>query len=128
MVFTPFKRAWLSYVQQYGFEYLGKVAAKTLNNSLDSETHKQTSSAGNHCANMQEGLSAKWPLASDFEQQALPIFLEDKISNYGDMRDIPSIKGTSGISPYLAAGVISPRYVLRVLITRLHQSQTIVIH
>ena len=40
----------------------------------------------------------------------------EKIFNYHSHRDIPSIKGTSGLSPYLAAGVISPRYVLRSLI------------
>ena len=36
----------------------------------------------------------------------------DKISNYQEARDTPSINGTSLLSPYLAAGVISPRQCL----------------
>ena len=30
----------------------------------------------------------------------------DNITNYGDQRDIPSVKGTSRLSPYLASGQI----------------------
>lgn len=112
-VFTPFKRAWLRYVNQYGFDYLGKVqavstgdkAAKINDQSIDIESFNK-------------GSSRAWPFASIFEKEVLPKFLNDKVSSYGEHRDIPSIKGTSGISAYLAAGVISPRYVLRLLINK----------
>jgi deoxyribodipyrimidine photo-lyase len=43
------------------------------------------------------------------EQEALNIikqFVKDEINSYGELRDIPSIKGTSKISPYLAFGQI----------------------
>jgi len=104
-VFTPFKRAWLTYIQQAGFEYLGKVSSAIIEPvQLSSDTEQITS------------LSSAWPLATVFEQQVLPLFYQEKISAYNSQRDIPSIKGTSGISPYLAAGVISPRYVLRLLL------------
>ena len=106
-VFTPFKRAWLTYVQQGGFEYLGKVSNKSLAvNKTDVQEEEQ------------KNISSTWPLASVFEQQILPTFYQKKISTYKLNRDIPSIKGTSGISPYLAAGVISPRYVLRLLLNK----------
>ena len=36
----------------------------------------------------------------------------NKISGYDEARDIPSIAGTSLLSPYLAAGIISPRQCL----------------
>ncbi|PKI14846.1 deoxyribodipyrimidine photo-lyase [Colwellia sp. 12G3] len=106
-VFTPFKRAWLTYLQQAGFDYLGKVCntTSTLTNT-DIESEKP------------ERISDAWPLAHVFEQQILPTFYQEKISTYQSHRDIPSIKGTSGISPYLAAGVISPRYVLRLLLNK----------
>lgn len=101
-VFTPFKRAWLTYVQEFGFDYLGK-----------------------HCQNLTivneetaEHQSGKWPLARDFEAQMLSRFLNEKIHAYNVQRDFPSIKGTSGLSPYLAAGVTSPRYVLRLLLNQ----------
>ncbi len=43
------------------------------------------------------------------EKKALAViknFIDDKIVNYGESRDIPSITGTSKISPYLASGQI----------------------
>ena len=43
---------------------------------------------------------------------------QEKLALYSDQRDIPSIKGTSGLSPYLAIGVISPRYLLFVLLNQ----------
>ena len=102
-VFTPFKRAWLTYVKQAGFDYVGKVSAQK-NNVTQYEHDKEDS------------VSSHWPLASEYEQNILPAFYQQKLSSYAQNRDIPSIKGTSGISPYLAAGVISPRYVLRLLL------------
>ena len=101
-VFTPFKRAWLTYVQEFGFDYLGKHCQNL--SSVNEETDKH--------------LSGKWPLARDFEAQMLPRFLNEKIHAYNVQRDIPSIKGTSGLSPYLAVGVTSPRYVLRLLLNQ----------
>ncbi|MDP7591570.1 MAG: deoxyribodipyrimidine photo-lyase [Litorilituus sp.] len=111
-VFTPFKRAWLAHVQANGFSYLGKAQAikrKAIKN-LDLE-HKVTSQP---C----KGVSKAWPVARIYEHQVFPAFIDKKLSLYGEQRDIPSIKGTSGISPYLAAGLISPRYVLRQLLNK----------
>mgnify|MGYP000321365237 FL=1 len=102
-VFTPFKKAWLKYVREFGFEYLGKLESKVCNDL--NETKENT-------------LSSSWPLATDYEKNALPNFFEEKVTEYADSRDIPSIKGTSGISPYLAAGVISPRFILMSLLNR----------
>jgi deoxyribodipyrimidine photo-lyase len=109
-VFTPFKRAWLRYVNQYGFDYLGKVQAVS--------TGDKTSSQAIDIESFNKGYSKAWPFATIFEQEVLPKFLNDKAANYGEHRDIPSIKGTSGLSAYLAAGVVSPRYVLRSLINK----------
>ncbi|MDF1683647.1 MAG: deoxyribodipyrimidine photo-lyase [Legionellaceae bacterium] len=43
-------------------------------------------------------------------------FIEHKIECYDQTRDIPSIYGTSCISPYLALGIISIRQCLQILI------------
>jgi deoxyribodipyrimidine photo-lyase len=102
-VFTPFKKAWLKHVKQFGFEYLGKVS-----NTTDIEPKDE----------LEDTLSSSWPLARDYELNTLPVFFENKVTSYATERDIPSIKGTSGISPYLAAGVISPRYILASLLNR----------
>jgi deoxyribodipyrimidine photo-lyase len=102
-VFTPFKRAWLKYVKQHGFDYLGKI-------------HTDTQLSSVLKSNTEESLSSSWPLVHEIENHVLPSFFDEKISYYHSQRDIPSVKGTSGLSPYLAAGVISPRYILRSLI------------
>jgi len=107
-VFTPFKRAWLNYVHSNGFDYLGKAE-----NAFKNCDGVQSSSESH-----QASCSQAWPLAHIIEHETLPTFFDDKLENYKRDRDIPSIKGTSGISPYLAAGLISPRYLLRLILNR----------
>jgi deoxyribodipyrimidine photo-lyase len=102
-VFTPFKRAWLTYVKQHGFDYLGKISPDTKFSSVSIN-------------NTDESPSSSWPLVHDIEKHVLPTFFNEKVFKYHSQRDIPSIKGTSGLSPYLAAGIISPRYILRSLV------------
>ena len=104
-VFTPFKKAWLKHVKQFGFDYLGKIVS---NSPGDVELN----------VDIENTTSSSWPLARDYESNALPTFFQEKVTSYAKHRDIPSIKGTSGISPYLAAGVISPRYVLASILNR----------
>ncbi|WP_299082706.1 deoxyribodipyrimidine photo-lyase [uncultured Paraglaciecola sp.] len=104
-VFTPFKRAWLKYVNQFGFKYISK---ENLPEFSALETNKK------HALN--QGLSKAWLFADDFERDQLPLFLRSKLPDYSNNRDFPGMAGTSEISPYLAAGLISPRYVLMQLI------------
>lgn len=110
-VFTPFKRAWALYVREHGFNYLGDLQASTVIPSDD--IIKQTLMT---VSNEVDSASQKWPLVKQLTQKALPLFYQNKISQYKSVRDIPSIKGTSGISPYLAAGVLSPNYVFNSLL------------
>jgi deoxyribodipyrimidine photo-lyase len=107
-VFTPFKKAWIKYIAAHGFDYLGKIDTTDASPCKISEIQQIEHS----------NTSAAWPLAKEYESMALTSFFKDKITEYADYRDIPSIKGTSGISPYLAAGVISPRFILFSLLHR----------
>ena len=52
-----------------------------------------------------------WPAGEPEAQRRLEKFVQ-RIGNYQRARDIPSVNGTSLLSPYLAAGVISPRQCL----------------
>lgn len=108
-VFTPFKKAWLNYVRNNGFDYISKqdLSPYTLSQNADQTADKP--------AIEQDGSSLSWPLIDDIEQRVIPAFLADKLSDYGQQRDIPGVKGTSGLSPYLAIGALSPRYLLRLL-------------
>ena len=111
-VFTPYKRAWLTYVKQYGFTYLGKprpLTEKELNVDNSPKLLKPLTCSG---------ASDAWPLAAEVEQHVIPQFYQDKVASYGEKRDFPAIKATSGLSPYLAIGAISPRYLLQLYIQR----------
>jgi len=55
---------------------------------------------------------ALWPAGEKHARSRLTAFIEGRAESYGESRDIPAIDGTSALSPYLAAGVISPRECL----------------
>ncbi|WP_299262815.1 FAD-binding domain-containing protein [uncultured Psychrosphaera sp.] len=126
-VFTPFKRAWLKYVRDYGFDYFHKLINSDVSLTasqdkldLDSKTKpkaedKTADDATDQTAN-QILMSKSWPLANIIEHQVIPDFIQDKLPYYDADRDFPGIKATSGLSPYLAIGAISPRYLLRLIL------------
>jgi len=59
-----------------------------------------------------ETLRALWPAGEDEARQRLANFADERIHYYQDQRDLPAQPGTSQLSTYLAAGVISPRQCL----------------
>ena len=107
-VFTPFKRAWLKYIRDYGFNYSPKLIQTELSQKQNTRTD----------ANQDNTASASWPLVDVVEQHVVPAFIQDKLAYYDEQRDFPAIKATSGLSPYLAIGAISPRYLLRLILNK----------
>ncbi|GLX79803.1 deoxyribodipyrimidine photo-lyase [Thalassotalea insulae] len=103
-VFTPFKKAWLSYVRENGFEYYAQEQRQAEDTEIADEQANRVSNA--------------WPLVNVIEQQVLADFFQNKLAHYHQQRDLPAIKGTSGLSPYLAIGALSSRYVLQLLLQR----------
>ncbi len=53
-----------------------------------------------------------WPAGETEARRRLDIFTDAQIDHYESERDFPAKPGTSQLSPYLAAGVISPRQCL----------------
>lgn len=53
-----------------------------------------------------------WPAGEDAAQQRLQRFADEQVSDYDRQRDFPARPGTSQLSAYLAAGVLSPRQCL----------------
>ena len=53
-----------------------------------------------------------WPAGEDVAQERLMRFASEQIHAYQNERDFPTKPGTSQLSAYLAAGVISPRQCL----------------
>ncbi|KPZ58442.1 deoxyribodipyrimidine photo-lyase [Pseudoalteromonas sp. P1-25] len=99
-VFTPFKKQWLKQYQDTHFSLLPWPLKKLAEGKTNSPVLKG------------DGSSEKWPVDDDSLATIVDNFICDKLSSYDDQRDIPSIKGTSGLSPYLALGIISPKQLL----------------
>ncbi|MDY7530947.1 deoxyribodipyrimidine photo-lyase [Pseudomonas sp. Bout1] len=59
-----------------------------------------------------EALRALWPAGETEARRRLDQFADAQISYYKDERDFPAKPGTSQLSAYLAAGVVSPRQCL----------------
>jgi deoxyribodipyrimidine photo-lyase len=59
-----------------------------------------------------DALRSHWPAGEYAAQKRLAAFAEQRLADYQLRRDFPAEPGTSQISAYLAAGVISPRQCL----------------
>ena len=105
-VFTPFSRAWLKALEQEGFVIHRAPAAR--------------GAAEPWVSLLERGLRAPfhdplWPVGEAEARRRLQLFLEQAVLDYGQSRDFPALAGTSTLSPYLAAGIISPRQCLAAL-------------
>jgi len=58
------------------------------------------------------GMAERWQPGEQGARSRLEAFLDDGLKGYADSRDIPGIDGTSGMSPYLAHGDISPFQIM----------------
>ncbi|MEO0497868.1 MAG: deoxyribodipyrimidine photo-lyase [Pseudomonadota bacterium] len=54
------------------------------------------------------GLRESWTVGEDAAHQRADDFMQTALFDYGNARDVPSIDGTSAMSPYLRWGHISP--------------------
>ncbi len=59
-----------------------------------------------------ETLRRLWPAGEAAAQRRLAEFAAEHLADYDRQRDFPALPGTSQLSPYLAAGVLSPRQCL----------------
>lgn len=57
-----------------------------------------------------------WPACETAAQTRLSEYCMSKVLDYEMARDLPSINGTSTLSPYLAAGILSPKQCLQQLL------------
>lgn len=104
-VFTPYRRVWGTQAMDFASPFPDprkQSALQIESSSLPSRI--PGFEVSNSCAQL-------WRPGASEAQRRLESF-KSKISKYHQARDIPSEDGTSCLSPYLAAGVISPRACL----------------
>lgn len=65
-------------------------------------------------------LSEEWPAGEEAAHERVELFAEEILKTYQDTRDLPARDGTSRLSPYLAAGVLSPRQCLHAALANNH--------
>ncbi|MDH0293006.1 deoxyribodipyrimidine photo-lyase [Pseudomonas sp. GD04087] len=65
-------------------------------------------------------LREEWPAGEDAAHERIELFTDEILKTYQDTRDLPARDGTSRLSPYLAAGVISPRQCLHAALANNH--------
>ncbi|KLV01952.1 deoxyribodipyrimidine photo-lyase [Photobacterium aphoticum] len=116
-VFTPFRREWIKVYRQKDQAPLPRIEPK--------QSVSDHSSSVNPVSPLTlEGLltltyptvdSMAWPVDEEAIRQRLLMFCEDKVRDYHEDRDTPSIDGTSRLSPYLATGMLSPRQCIAAL-------------
>ncbi|MDF1609867.1 deoxyribodipyrimidine photo-lyase [Hoeflea sp. YIM 152468] len=63
------------------------------------------------------GLAKTWTPGEDGALARLSDFLENRMRGYAERRDMPGIAATSGLSPHLAAGEITPAQIVEALKT-----------
>ncbi|MFJ3486388.1 deoxyribodipyrimidine photo-lyase [Pseudomonas sp. NPDC090202] len=67
-----------------------------------------------------QALRDLWPAGEDEARQRLAQFTDEQVHYYDEERDFPAKQGTSQLSAYLAAGVISPRQCLHAALSSNH--------
>ncbi|WP_246683290.1 deoxyribodipyrimidine photo-lyase [Mesorhizobium sp. B2-1-3A] len=65
--------------------------------------------------NWSSGLAERWHPGEAGAKDRLQLFLEDRLDSYADDRNVPGVEGTSGLSPHLAHGEISPFQIMAAL-------------
>ena len=106
-VFTPFKRAWAAHVKERSFKTHPRPRKQDALGIQPSSVPEEVE--GFPPDSFRADL---WPVGEAKAQARLKTFCKERISHYDDYRDIPSLNGTSTLSPYLTAGVLSPRQCL----------------
>jgi deoxyribodipyrimidine photo-lyase len=100
-VFTPFKRAWYKEFNTKKIVVVNPVFKKNKKKLIKSTIFHQK------LLGISENIA--WIAGEKEAQKRLHEFIENGLFDYYKYRDFPSLSGTSQLSPYLSAGMISPR-------------------
>lgn len=114
-VFTPYKRKWL------------QLASLLPLRPLEAPAHQAAlpcpSASAQDIDRLFEDqelrdLGTLWPAGEAVARARLQRFVAENLDHYQTQRDLPAVAGTSGLSPYLAIGALSPRQALAAVLSR----------
>lgn len=116
-VFSPFKKAWLK-AMQAGRPIMAAGRPKKqewITGLRSDDVPRQV--AGFTCHIDEATRVNLWPAGEHIAMEWLQEFVANRGKAYKEARDIPSVAGTSKLSPALAIGTISPRQCLEAAIS-----------
>lgn len=109
-VFTPFKRIWLQRLATSGAPLQPAPRPRRAAFARSDAIPAQVPGFDSHVE--PDTAAAWWPAGETAALARLAEFVQDNLAHYDRRRDFPGQDGTSRLSPYLAAGVLSPRQCL----------------
>lgn len=116
-VFTPFKRAWQRLLD-FGSPDLLPEPARQAPVPVDSTPVPDCQQG--FASTLVDGL---WPAGEAEASRRLAAYVENRLESYQAQRDFPALRATSELSPYLAAGVLSPQQCLRAALDQRSQAR-----
>lgn len=106
-MFTPFKNKWLSLLSSDDYACLSKPKARYSTVKLSSTNLLQK-----FLQQYKKYDLSQWGVGEKLAQQKLRYFIRNRIGDYAKARDFPALTGTSQLSPYLTAGILSVKQCL----------------
>ncbi len=109
-VFSPFKRAWLSYITQSGVYVIPRLKEGNLTEPDVRFLHSLAEEFSSDCRfSYPREDSSQYEVRTDVLINRLRAFCAEEVAGYKNERDFPFLEGTSRLSPYLALGFLSSR-------------------
>ncbi len=106
-IFTPFKRRWMQLLDLGAPDLLPVPARQSSTTVKASPVPESLKGFGSDVP------ASLWPEGEKEAGKRLAAFCDDRLDDYERQRDFPAEPATSRLSPYLAAGVLSPQQCLR---------------
>ena len=103
-VFTPFSKACREKLRTAPYHPLPAPASQLKNSTLASDEVPDSLAGWSQSS---AAIRAGWPASEHVALERLEKFSNERMTHYKRDRDFPAIAGTSTLSPYLAAGLVS---------------------
>jgi len=113
-VFTPFSKECLRSINLIGDSYSKPEKIKSLHN-IESLKVEELNLLPKQESQWFKDLVNNWTFSYNEIEENFIEFIENRLKNYKDDRNIPSKNGNSRISPYLRFGMLSPRICFNII-------------